>query len=143
MTEADVRLREKRETRSRIMASVGTKDTKPELRVRSLLHRMGYRFRLNRRDLPGSPDIVLSKHRTVIFVHGCFWHRHLDCRKTTTPKDNAEFWQLKFERNIARDEAVTQALIEMGWRVVTVWQCEVEKGYEWLTDRLYTLLRSA
>ncbi len=130
-------------TRSRIMASVGTKDTKPELLVRSLLHTMGYRFRLHRRDLPGSPDIVLPKYKTVIFVHGCFWHRHLGCKKTTMPRRNADFWRSKFERNQERDVEATCALEETGWRVVTVWQCEAESGNDFLSVRLRTLLSTS
>lgn len=111
--------------RSALMAKIRGKDTKPELAVRSLLHRMGYRFRLHRRDLPGSPDIVLPKHRTVIFVHGCFWHRHAGCRNATVPTTRARFWRLKFEGNVARDRRVKAKLRRCGWRVVTIWECDV------------------
>ena len=110
--------------RSEIMASVRQRDTTPELRVRSILHRAGYRFRLHRRDLPGSPDVVLPKHRLVVFVHGCFWHRHAGCRRSTTPKANAEFWAAKFRRNVARDAQAVTDLEALGWRVVTIWECE-------------------
>lgn len=106
------------------MAAVGRKNTAPELRLRSALHRLGLRFRLNVKNLPGSPDIVLPKYKTVVFVHGCFWHRH-GCSKTTTPKTRQEFWNAKFEANRARDERKEAQLRELGWRVITVWECEV------------------
>jgi len=99
--------------------------SKPELAVRSLLHRMGYRFRLHRADLPGKPDIVLSRYRTVIFVHGCFWHRHKDCRFAYTPKSRTEFWLKKLESNVIRDIQVKSDLELLGWRVITLWECEL------------------
>lgn len=111
--------------RSLLMSRIRGKDTGPERAVRSLLHRMGYRFRLHGRDLPGSPDIVLPRLRTVVFVHGCFWHRHAGCRQATTPKSRARFWRLKFERNVERDGENRAALRRLGWRVVTVWECQV------------------
>lgn len=114
--------------RSRIMAAVRRRDTAPEIRVRKCLHAMGYRFRLHRRDLPGTPDIVLPKHRVCIFVHGCFWHRHPGCPKATTPKNNAEFWQEKFARNVVRDAENERALVDKGWKVVTVWECETRNS---------------
>lgn len=114
------------EQRSRLMSRVRQANTKPEMLVRSLLHRLGYRFRLHRKDLPGSPDIVLPKHRTAIFVHGCFWHRHAGCRKATTPKSNLDYWLKKFEENIERDSRKERELAALGWRVVTVWQCETD-----------------
>ena len=123
--------------RSRIMAAVRGRDTAPEIRVRRCLHAMGYRFRLHRRDLPGTPDIVLPRHRTCIFVHGCFWHRHPGCRKTTTPKRNTEFWNEKFARNVARDEANGRDLMSAGWNVVILWECETEDP-----ERLAEALRS-
>jgi len=123
--------------RSRIMAAVRGRDTAPELRVRRCLHAMGYRFQLHRRDLPGTPDIVLPRHHTCIFVHGCFWHRHPGCRKTTTPKRNANFWKEKFARNVARDEANGRALTSAGWNVVILWECETEDS-----ERLAEALRS-
>lgn len=115
------------ERRSRLMSHVKSKDTTPEKIVRSWLHRHGYRFRLHRKDLPGSPDIVLPKHRAVVFVHGCFWHRHPGCGKATTPEDNREFWQAKFEKNVARDRRVREELEALGWRVFVVWGCEIRK----------------
>ncbi|HBA70790.1 MAG: very short patch repair endonuclease [Geobacteraceae bacterium GWC2_55_20] len=107
------------------MSRIKGRNTKPELAVRSLLHRMGYRFRLHRADLPGKPDIVLSRYRTVIFVHGCFWHRHKDCRFAYTPKSRTEFWLKKLESNVIRDIQVKSDLELLGWRVITLWECEL------------------
>lgn len=115
-----------RVTRSRMMSGIRGKDTKPELVVRSFLHRAGLRFRLHVK-LPGKPDLVFPKFRTVVFVHGCFWHRHPGCRYTTTPANNADFWRVKFAANVARDERVTRQLEEQGWRVLVVWACELEE----------------
>lgn len=120
--------------RRHIMSSVRGKNTKPEVRVRSLLHRLGLRFRLHDRKLPGRPDVVLSKHQTVVFVHGCFWHRH-GCKKTTTPKTRADFWQAKFKANVARDRYQRKMLETAGWRVLEVWECELAEE-EKLTERL-------
>lgn len=107
-----------------MMRGIRAKDTKPERIVRSLLHRMGYRFRLHRKDLPGSPDIVLPRHRTVIFVHGCFWHRHLGCRLSYDPKSNRQFWKEKFRKNVERDARMRRSLDKLGWQTMTVWECE-------------------
>ena len=112
--------------RSRIMARVRGKNTKPELLVRRALHRLGYRFSLHKGALPGRPDIVMPKYRTAIFVHGCFWHRHPGCRKASTPKTRAEFWQNKFDANVARDGRNRVDLIAAGWHVLTVWECETK-----------------
>lgn len=112
-------------TRSRIMASVGRADTGPELRLRRALRRTGLRFRSNDRALPGSPDLVLKRHETVIFVQGCFWHRH-GCPQTTTPKTRAGFWRDKFEANVVRDARKVRALKAKGWRVLTVWECALK-----------------
>ncbi len=108
--------------------------------MRSVLHRMGYRFRLHRRDLPGRPDIVLPKHRTVVLVHGCFWHRHRGCRLAYSPKSQVTFWATKFGENVERDKRVASALRRRGWRVITVWECE-SKVVERLGRRLNRLLR--
>lgn len=105
---------------------VRSKNTTPEVRVRKALHKMGLRFRLHRADLPGKPDIVLAKHQTVLFVHGCFWHRHAHCPKTQMPKRNDGFWQRKFTRNVVRDAANQMALQDMGWRVAVIWECETK-----------------
>ncbi|WP_411837063.1 very short patch repair endonuclease [Paracoccus sp. ME4] len=115
-----------RQTRSKAMAKIRGRDTKPELLVRRSLHAMGFRFRLNERKLPGSPDIVLTKWRTAIFVHGCFWHRHHSCRKATTPSTNVDFWAAKFEANMARDQRALDALAALGWRTAVVWECALQ-----------------
>lgn len=125
--------------RSDNMSRIGSKDTEPELAVRSTLHELGYRFRLHRRDLPGTPDIVLPKHRTVIFVHGCFWHRHRNCRLSYTPKSNLAFWQQKFGANVARDHRVRQQLRRLGWRVRVVWECQTNSP-DALTAKLRAML---
>lgn len=115
------------ERRSWNMSRIKGKDTKPEILVRSILHRMGLRFRLHRKDLPGKPDIVLSKHRTVIFVNGCFWHRHRNCRFAYMPKSRIEFWENKFIGNVTRDRQKARQLRRIGWRVVVVWECETRQ----------------
>ena len=121
--------------RSWNMSRIYGKDTKPEIHIRSLLHRMGFRFRLHRKDLPGRPDIVLPKYNTVVFVHGCFWHRHPTCSYTTTPKTNTVFWNKKFENNIKRDHRNHEQLMRLGWKVVVIWQCEL-KDINRLADKL-------
>lgn len=115
-----------RATRSRMMAGIGGKNTKPELSVRRALHAAGLRFRLHRRDLPGRPDIVLPRHRAAVLVHGCFWHRHPGCRYATTPATNREFWQAKFKGNVERDKRQLRELQLMGWRTFVVWECQIE-----------------
>lgn len=111
--------------RAAIMARVGGRDTQPEIRVRRLLHRLGYRFRLHRRDLPGTPDIVLPRFKTVILVHGCFWHGHPGCRRAALPQTRRAFWETKIAGNRARDARVTAELESLGWRALVVWQCEL------------------
>lgn len=114
-----------KELRSRNMSRIQRKDTKPELAVRSILHNNGFRFRLHRKDLPGTPDVVLPKYRAVIFIHGCFWHRHKGCRLAYEPKSRTAFWNAKFEENMMRDASVCRRLRRCGWRVAVVWECEV------------------
>ncbi|NCC24260.1 MAG: DNA mismatch endonuclease Vsr [Deltaproteobacteria bacterium] len=126
-----------RAKRSQIMSRVGGKNTKPEIAVRSLLHSLGYRFRLHRKDLPGKPDITLPKYKKVIFVHGCFWHGHEDCPRAKRPSTNEEFWREKLDKNIERDKETVTALKELGWDVLTVWTCEVKD-----TNKLKTKLLS-
>ena len=109
------------------MRAIKSKDTKPEVMVRSMLHRAGYRFRKNVATLPGKPDIVLPKYKTVIFVHGCFWHRHRGCKQATTPKTRTEWWQKKFERNVSNDRKHARQLRKLGWHVITVWECQLKK----------------
>ena len=114
-------------TRSRIMRAVPRSSTKPELALRKRLHALGHRYVLGGRGLPGSPDLVLPRWQTAVFVHGCFWHRHQGCRYTTTPSTRPEFWQAKFEANVARDSAVRARLQDEGWRMATVWECALRK----------------
>lgn len=114
------------EERSKLMGLVKSKDTKPEMRVRRGLFAMGLRYRLQGKNLPGRPDIVFNKYRTVVFVHGCFWHRHPGCKKTRTPKSNVSFWEKKFEANVVRDKSVLEQYERLGWTVVTIWECETE-----------------
>jgi len=110
--------------RSAMMARIGQRDTQPELAVRRLLHGLGYRFRLHRRDLPGRPDIILPRYRIAILVHGCFWHRHRRCQFAYVPKSRIEFWTRKFQQNIDRDKRVSRELRARGWKVLTVWECQ-------------------
>ncbi len=114
-----------REKRSKIMSRVSGKNTQPELVVRSLLHGMGYRFRLHRKDLPGKPDITLPKHQKVIFVHGCFWHGHTDCPRAKRPTTNKNFWREKLDKNMERDKAAIYNLNSLGWAALVVWTCEI------------------
>ena len=114
--------------RSRNMAAIKGRDTSPELIVRRQLHAAGFRFRLHRKDLPGRPDIVLPKHRTVIFVHGCFWHKH-NCRYFKWPKTRAEFWHEKIMANLLRDRRNQKALRSLGWRVIILWECQIKRGW--------------
>jgi len=123
-----------RTTRSRMMSGIRGRNTKPEKQVRSYLHRAGLRFRLHA-SLPGKPDLVFPKHRAVVFVHGCFWHRHAGCRYATTPSSNVQFWREKFDANVARDKSVTRQLRRQGWRVFVVWSCRINDS------RLQTLAR--
>jgi DNA mismatch endonuclease, patch repair protein len=112
------------EKRSRLMSRVRQRDTKPEMAVRRRTHALGFRFRLQRNDLPGRPDLVFPRLRKVLFVHGCFWHSHAGCKWATVPKTRAEYWESKFTANRARDVRVTQALREAGWEVGIIWECE-------------------
>jgi DNA mismatch endonuclease (patch repair protein) len=107
------------------MSQIKSGNTAPEIAVRSMLHRLGYRFRLHDRRLPGRPDIVLKRYRAVVFVHGCFWHSHRGCRFAYTPKSNVAFWKTKFAANVARDKAAIRRLRREGWRVLVVWECSV------------------
>ena len=108
------------------MAAIKSKNTKPEIAVRKMLHALGYRFRLHRKDLPGSPDIVLPKYKTVIFVHGCFWHRHENCKFASTPKTRKEFWENKFNENMKRDKNNFKELKKLNWNLLVIWECETK-----------------
>lgn len=131
-----------REHRSWNMSRIRSQDTSPEIAVRALLHRLGYRFRLHRKDLPGSPDIVLPRFRVAIFVHGCFWHRHQGCEFAYRPKTRIEFWEKKFVTNVKRDSLALEALNAAGWQVIVVWECELNNVNE-LQVRLSSALSEA
>ncbi|MFP4546918.1 MAG: very short patch repair endonuclease [Fidelibacterota bacterium] len=116
-----------KDKRSEIMSNISDSNTKPEIIVRSILHKMGYRFRLHKKNLPGKPDIVLPKHRKIIFVHGCFWHSHENCRRSKRPSTNTKFWSKKLDSNKKRDKKILKQLKDIGWKVLIVWTCEINK----------------
>lgn len=130
------------ERRSWNMSRIRGRNTKPELMLRSMLHREGFRFRLHSKNLPGRPDIVLPRYRTVIFVHGCFWHRHEGCRNATMPSTRREFWSEKFDKNKERDIRSREALESAGWKVCVVWECELKSNLETVVNQLSTIIRS-
>lgn len=125
-----------RATRSRMMARIGGKNTKPELVLRRAMHARGLRYRLHNRKLPGTPDLTLRRFGAVCFVHGCFWHRHQDCPYATEPATRPEFWQSKFRENIARDGRTRRRLLQAGWRVAVIWECALRSGGADITARL-------
>ncbi len=129
-----------KEKRSWNMSRIKSKDTSPEKKVRSVLHAMGFRFRLHYKKLPGKPDIVLPKYNTVIEVRGCFWHRHKGCREASNPKSNTQYWQEKFQKTIDRDKANQKKLQALGWDVIIIWECEV-KNSNILMEKLNSLIR--
>ena len=131
-----------KEARSYNMSRIRSKDTKPEEKVRKYLFSCGFRYRKNDRRLPGCPDIVLPRYRTVIFVNGCFWHRHPGCKYATTPQNNYEFWQIKFEKNVQNDRKHEKELSQSGWRVLTVWECELKgQRFQNTMDTITDVLR--
>ena len=123
------------------MSRIGPRDTKPEMILRSGLHRRGFRFRIAPKELPGKPDLVLPRYRTAIFVHGCFWHRHRGCSKSTMPKTNIEFWKDKFDKNVLRDKRKSSELESSGWRVIVVWECEISKDHLKKIDQITKALK--
>lgn len=129
-------------TRSKMMAGIGSKDTTPELRLRRELHARGFRYRLHDRKLPGRPDLVLSRYRAAVFVHGCFWHRHEGCRYATMPATRSEFWADKFQANVTRDARVEQMLLDAGWRVALVWECSLKRSTALVVSELSDWLTS-
>ena len=131
-------------TRSRMMAGIRGANTRPELAIRKALHARGFRYRLHVKGLAGRPDFILPMHRAAVFVHGCFWHRHEECRYATTPSTRREFWLTKFEANVRRDITTRKSLLESGWRVATVWECALRKPQQVATtaDHLTTWLHS-
>lgn len=119
------------------MRRIGSTNTTPEIVVRRFLHSRGYRFRLHRKDLPGTPDIVLPRYRVAILVHGCFWHRHSDCHLAYVPRTRTEFWASKFEANVSRDRRTREALHAAGWSVLTVWECQTRRhDLDWLPSAI-------
>lgn len=131
-----------KQTRSRMMSGIKCKDTQPEMKVRRFLHARGFRYRLHVRTLHGTPDICLPKYRVVIFVQGCFWHRHKGCRLAYMPASNVDAWKEKFRHNFQRDRKSFQALIKAGWRIIVLWECELRKTGESLLDWLPTEIQS-
>lgn len=125
------------ERRSWLMSRVKGKNTTPEVRVRQIAHGMGLRFRLHRKDLPGKPDLVFPKYRVALLVHGCFWHRHPNCKKSSIPKSNSEFWENKFARNVQRDVENMEDLVALGWKPIIVWACETD---DMVRDKLKGIL---
>lgn len=128
-----------KEIRSRMMAGIRGRDTLPEMKVRRLLHRHGMRYRLHSAKLPGRPDLVLARFRVCIFVQGCFWHRHPNCRYATTPRTREQFWQEKFAQNVAQDARNRLLLLEQGWRVIELWECGIRRAESellWIPDTI-------
>lgn len=125
------------------MSKIKSKDTKPEMLVRRFLFSQGFRFRLHRKDLPGNPDIVLPKYKTVIFINGCFWHGHKDCKFATIPETNRDFWLNKISGNVIRDNESVEKLSQLGWKVIVIWQCELKpKVKDQTLDQLITKLQN-
>jgi len=131
-----------KEHRSWNMSQIRSKNTKPEIAVRKTLHRLGYRFRLHCSELPGTPDIVLPRYKTVVFVHGCYWHRHQGCKYAYLPKSRESFWAHKFKGNVARDIQHQAELMKMGWNVGIIWECEIEDE-SILHDRINRIFANA
>lgn len=129
-----------KEQRSWNMSRIKGKDTRIEVAVRKRLFSYGYRYRKNDAKLPGKPDIVLPKYKTVIFIHGCFWHLHPGCKNARLPKSNTEFWETKLNHNVANDIKIRQLLEEYGWHVITIWECEIEKSLELVTQKIISEL---
>ena len=130
-----------RKIRRRIMQSVRSKDTGPELTVRKFLHKKGFRYSLHRKDLPGKPDIVLRKYKTIIFVNGCFWHRHEGCQRSTMPKTNTNFWEKKFHNTVNRDKMIKEELLRRGWNVLVIWECELKTDPDKILEDLARMIK--
>lgn len=129
------------EKRSEVMSRVRSKETRLELRVRSALHRMGYRFRVHVDNLPGRPDVVLPRHRKVLFINGCFWHQHPECARSKRPKSNAAWWQRKLKRNVQRDREARKALLKLGWSCHVLWECVIARDQS-LMNKLGRIMRA-
>ena len=126
--------------RSEIMSKIRSKNTRPEKFLRSALHNRGYRFRIHKKGLPGNPDIVLSKHKTIIFVNGCFWHHHEECKSGRIPKTNKKYWKEKLSNNIERDKHNQKACEDLGWKVIVVWECEIKKELPKTIEKIKSIL---
>lgn len=129
-----------KQKRSLNMAKIPSKNTRIELKIRKLIYSMGYRYRLNDKELPGKPDLVFRTRKKVIFVHGCFWHRHKNCKLSTKPKSNSSFWESKFEKNIQRDKQVCDQLIKLGWQCLIIWECMINKNSKKMTKYISNYL---
>jgi DNA mismatch endonuclease (patch repair protein) len=127
--------------RSKLMSKVRSRDTKPEWILRCGLHRLGFRYRLKNRHLPGSPDLVFAKFHAAVFVHGCYWHRHQGCKDASTPKSNIDFWERKFAENIERDSRIIRELENLGWRILVVWECELTRKARETVHRVASWLK--
>ncbi len=130
------------EQRSWNMGRIKSKDTSVEVKVRKYLFSQGFRYRKNVKKLPGKPDIVMPKYRTVIFIHGCFWHRHVGCKRATMPKSRTDYWEEKFARNVKNDELHIEQLTEQGWRVIVLWECEINKKFDETMENLVLSLKA-
>lgn len=131
------------EKRSEVMSKIRSKDTRPELVLRSALHKQGYRFRIHKKELPGKPDIVLPKFKTVIFVQGCFWHYHKDCPEGRIPNTNSKYWKEKLSKNVDRDLKHQESCMALGWNVLVIWECEIEKKLEYVLSEINNLVKDA
>lgn len=130
-----------KQKRSDVMSKIRSKDTKPEKILRSKLFKEGFRFRVHKKDLPGKPDIVLPKYNTIIFVHGCFWHYHKDCREGRIPDTNSKFWKEKLYKNVEKDKKHQEACKKLGWKVLVIWECEIEKELSSIMKLIKTTLK--
>ncbi|MCK5708099.1 MAG: DNA mismatch endonuclease Vsr [Candidatus Aureabacteria bacterium] len=131
--------------RSWNMSRIRSTNTKPEMIVRKVAHSLGFRYSLHRKDLPGKPDLVLKKHKTVIFVHGCFWHQHKNCKRANVPKSNFEYWEAKLNRNIERDKKNKRELKKLGWKIIIIWECETKNTEKLIKkiSKIYYLMHSS
>jgi DNA mismatch endonuclease (patch repair protein) len=132
-----------KQKRSEVMSKIRSKNTKPEIMLRRALFELGYRYRIHNKTLPGKPDIVLSKYKTVIFIHGCFWHYHADCREGRIPNTNSLFWKEKLLKNITRDQKHQESLKLLGWNVLICWECEIEKNKDAIVEKIIAFLNNS
>ncbi len=131
-----------KEKRSWNMSRIKSENTKPEKKLRSWLFKEGYRYRLHKKELPGSPDIVLKKYKTVIFVNGCYWHRHENCKLAYNPKSNIEFWQKKFKENVSRDKKNYKKIKQLGWKVIICWECQIKNNFDVVKEKIEKIFKN-